>query len=99
MHLYFNVIKATTFMILFYAIHSVVNFAFMDSQIGMVGIAGIHTLVNLVATPLMLPFSEILVTLALKTIPIDEAEKREQEDQQGIRTLDPRFLSKPALCS
>lgn len=95
MHLYFNVIKATTFMILFYAIHSVVNFAFMDSQIGMVGIAGIHTLVNLVATPLMLPFSEILVTLALKTIPIDEAEKREQEDQQGIRTLDPRFLSNP----
>ena len=95
MHLYFNIIKATTFMILFYAIHSVVNFAFMDNQIGMVGIAGIHTLVNLVATPLMLPFSEILVTLALRTIPIDEAEKREKEDQQGIRTLDPRFLSNP----
>ena len=79
MHLYFNLIKATTFMILFYLIHSIVNFAFMDNDIGMVGIAGIHTLVNLVATPLMLPFSNLLVNMAMKTIPIDEKEKKEQE--------------------
>ena len=95
MHLYFNLIKATTFMILFYLIHSIVNFAFMDNDIGMVGIAGIHTLVNLVATPLMLPFSNLLVNMALKTIPIDEKEKKEQEEQEGIRTLDHRFLSNP----
>ena len=95
MHLYFNLIKALTFMILFYTLHSIVNFAFMDNEIGMVGIAGIHTLINLVATPLMLPFAQLLVTLALKTIPIDEKEKKEQEEQQGIRTLDPRFLSNP----
>ncbi|WP_081664770.1 Na/Pi cotransporter family protein [Butyrivibrio sp. FCS006] len=95
MHLYFNLIKATTFMILFYLIHSIVNFAFMDNDIGMVGIAGIHTLVNLVATPLMLPFSNLLVNMAMKTIPIDEKEKKEQEEQEGIRTLDPRFLSNP----
>ena len=95
MHLYFNIIKASSFMIIFYAINSVVHFAFMDTEIGMVGIAGIHTLVNLVATPLMLPFAQILVNLALKTIPIDEKEKKEQEEQQGIRTLDPRFLSNP----
>ncbi len=95
MHLYFNVIKATTFMILFYSINAVVHFAFMNSKIGMVGIASIHTLINLVATPLMLPFSDFLVYLALKTIPIDEKEKKEQEEQEGIRTLDPRFLSNP----
>ena len=95
MHLYFNLIKATTFMILFYLIHSIVNFAFMDNDIGMVGIAGIHTLINLVATPLMLPFSNLLVNMALKSFPIDEKEKKEQEEQEGIRTLDPRFLSNP----
>jgi phosphate:Na+ symporter len=33
--------------------------------------------------------------MALKTIPIDEKEKKEQEEQEGIRTLDPRFLSNP----
>ncbi len=95
MHLYFNVIKASLFMIIFYALNAIVHFDFMDDKIGMVGIAGIHTLVNLVATPLMLPFAQLLVNLALKTIPIDEKEKKEQEEQQGIRTLDPRFLSNP----
>ncbi len=95
MHLYFNVIKASLFMIIFYTLNAIIHFDFMDDKIGMVGIAGIHTLVNLVATPLMLPFAQILVNLALKTIPIDEKEKKEQEEQQGIRTLDPRFLSNP----
>ena len=95
MHLYFNVIKASVFMIVFYTLNSIIHFSFMDKEIGMVGIAGIHTLINLVATPLMLPFSDILVKLALKTIPIDEKERKEQEEQQGIRTLDPRFLSNP----
>ncbi len=95
MHLYFNVIKASLFMIIFYSINAVVPFRFMGDEIGMVGIAGIHTLINLVATPLMLPFASVLVTLALKTIPIDEKERKEQEEQQGIRTLDPRFLSNP----
>ncbi|SFC07783.1 Na/Pi cotransporter family protein [Butyrivibrio sp. YAB3001] len=95
MHLYFNIIKASLFMIIFYALNAVVHFAFMNDEIGMVGIAGIHTLINLVATPLMLPFASFLVELALKTIPIDEKEKKEQEEQQGIRTLDPRFLSNP----
>ncbi len=95
MHLYFNIIKATSFMVIFYALNAAIHFAFLDDKIGMVGIAGIHTLINLVATPLMLPFAGVLVALALKTIPIDEKEKREQEEQQGIRTLDPRFLSNP----
>lgn len=95
MHLYFNVIKAVLFMIIFYSLNAVLHFAFMDKEIGMAGIAGIHTLINLVATPLMLPFSGILVNLAMKTIPIDDKEKKEQEEQQGLRTLDPLFLSNP----
>ena len=95
MHLYFNIIKATLFMIIFYSLNAIIHFEFMDDKIGMAGIAGIHTLINLVATPLMLPFSGILVNLALKTIPIDDKEKKEQEEMQGIRTLDPLFLSNP----
>ncbi len=95
MHLYFNIIKAATFMIVFYAAHTIFNFAFMEQQAGMVGIASIHTLVNLVATPLMLPFSGILVSLALKSIPIDEKEKEQLEQEKGIAALDTRFLSNP----
>ncbi len=95
MHLYFNVIKAVSFMIIFYTIHSIVGFAFMYQQAGMVGIASIHTLINLVATPLMLPFSGLLVKMAYATIPIDEKEREEQEEMQGITKLDPLFLSNP----
>jgi phosphate:Na+ symporter len=95
MHLYFNVIKAVSFMIIFYTIHFFVNFAFMSSQAGMVGIASIHTLINLVATPLMLPFSGLLVKMAYRTIPIDEKEREEQQDMQNITKLDERFLTNP----
>ncbi|MCR5715308.1 MAG: Na/Pi cotransporter family protein [Lachnospiraceae bacterium] len=95
MHLYFNIIKASTFMIVFYALNAVLHFGFMEEAAGMVGIASIHTLVNLIGTPLMLPFSGVLVSLALKTIPIDEKERQEQEDAEVLTTLDTRFLSNP----
>lgn len=95
MHLYFNVIKAVSFMIIFYTAHTFVHFAFMNETAGMVGIASIHTLINLVATPLMLPFSGLLVKMALATIPIDDKEREEQEEMLGITKLDSRFLSNP----
>ncbi len=95
MHLYFNVIKAVSFMIIFYSINAFVHFEFLEHQAGMVGIASIHTLVNLVATPLMLPFSGLLVKLAYKTIPIDEKEKEQEESDTVLTALDVRFLSNP----
>ena len=95
MHLYFNIIKAFSFMLIFYIIHSIVDFAFMHQTAGMVGIASIHTLINLVATPLMLPFSGLLVKMAYASIPIDDKERQEQEEMQGITKLDPRFLTNP----
>lgn len=97
MHLYFNIIKAASFMIIFYALNAAFHFSFLSQQIGMVGIAFIHTAVNLVATPLMVPFSGILVKLALKTIPVDEREKEQQKEEQRLAGLDARFLSTPAF--
>ena len=95
MHLYFNVIKACSFMIIFYTLNAVIGFAFMNNNIGMAGIAGIHTLVNLVATLIMLPFSQVLVKLALKSIPIGEDEAQATKKDEKIQTLDPRFISNP----
>mgnify|MGYP002860187405 CR=1 FL=1 len=93
MHLYFNLIKAAAFMVIFYSLDAVFNYAFMDYQVGMAGIACIHTLVNLIATLVMLPFSGLLVKLVLKTIPVDEKEL--EEKAQEIAILDERFLSNP----
>lgn len=97
MHLYFNLIKALSFMIIFYSLNAVFHFSFLQIQAGMVGIATIHTLVNLVSTPLMLPFSGILVKLATATIPYDEREQKEMEERKEILILDPMFLSNPAF--
>ncbi|WP_081668207.1 Na/Pi cotransporter family protein [Butyrivibrio sp. MC2013] len=95
MHLYFNLLKAGTFMVGFYAINAFVHFAFLDNMASYAGPAIIHTLVNLVASPLMVPFSGLFVAMALKTIPIDEREQQEMEENAGITTLDDRFLANP----
>ncbi|WP_352397665.1 Na/Pi cotransporter family protein [[Clostridium] aminophilum] len=97
MHLYFNIIKASSAMIIFYSLNAIFHFSFLASAAGMVGIAGIHTLVNLIATPIMLPFSGILAKLALLTIPIDAKEKEIRESEQALAILDDRFLSNPAF--
>ena len=94
-HLYFNIIKALSFMIIFYGLNAVFHFALLDEPTGMVGIAGIHTLVNLVATPLMLPFSGLLVKMAMRSIPEDASEKEEEASARSLSVLDPRFLSNP----
>lgn len=97
MHLYFNIIKAASFMIIFYTLNAIFHFSFMGQQIGMVGIAFIHTGVNLISTPLMVPFSGILVKLALKTIPVDDKEREQQMEEQRLAALDQRFLTTPAF--
>ena len=97
MHLYFNIIKASSAMIIFYSLNAIFHFSFLASAAGMVSIAGIHTLVNLIATPIMLPFSGILAKLALLTIPIDAKEKEIRESEQALAILDDRFLSNPAF--
>ena len=95
MHLYFNIIKACSFMIIFYILNAFIGFAFLQDSAGMAGIAGIHTLVNLVATIVMLPFSQVLVKLALISIPIGDDEKASEKKEEKIQTLDPRFLTNP----
>lgn len=97
MHLYFNVIKASLFMILFYTLNAFLHFAFLQHQAGMAGVAMVHTMINLVATPLFVPISGILVKLAEKTIPVDEKEKKEAEKKKNIAILDPRFLHTPSF--
>ncbi len=92
-HLYFNIIGTTIFMIGFYAIHAVFPFAFMDAPANAMGIAVIHTTFNVVATTVLLPFADWLVKLAVFTI-------RDDEDVQKIddfQLLDERFLATPAF--
>ena len=95
-HLYFNVIGTIAFLIVFYAVNSFVQFEFMNGPATAFNIAIIHTVFNLFATLILLPFSNLLVKMACATIkddPIAEAEPTAEE--KAFRLLDPRFLKTP----
>jgi len=93
-HLYFNIIGTTVFMIIFYSINAVVSFDFFGDGAGPAGIAGIHTVFNVFATLILLPFAKGLEKLAYISIREDEDEKEKKE--MGS-LLDERFLEQPAF--
>ena len=99
-HLYFNLIGTIVFMLLFYAANAVFKFTFMDSAINAAGIATIHTIFNVTATVLLLPFSKVLVKLAMMTVREDKVEET-LPDNAGrvVRILEPRFLEMPAYAT
>lgn len=91
-HLYFNVIGTALFMIIFYGIHAVVHFAFLQDAANAAGIAAIHSLFNISATCILLPFAKGLEKLAVLTIKDTEEEKTDE-----FANLDVRFLETPSL--
>ncbi len=95
-HLYFNVIGTTIFMVGFYIIHAIVDFPFMSQMAAPTHIATVHTIFNITATLLLLPFSKQLVKLAVLTIPDEEVIVEKTHAQQVLGILDARFLDKPS---
>lgn len=93
-HLYFNIIGTTIFMIGFYSLNAVFTFDFIGEAAGPAGIAVIHSVFNVVATVILLPFAKGLEKLAYMTIREDEEEK---EKTQMSSLLDERFLEQPAF--
>lgn len=91
-HLYFNVIGTTVFMIVFYSLYAFIDFSFMHDAAGVAGIAVIHSLFNIGATILLFPFANMLEKLATLTIREDE-----EETTSEFARLDSRFLDSPAL--
>lgn len=99
-HLYFNIIGTTIFLIIFYTINAFVDFAFLDTAANAAGIAVIHSVFNITATIVLLPFSKVLVKLACLTIRDDKVEE-ELPDNAGrvVSILEPRFLEMPAYAT
>lgn len=91
-HLYFNVIGTVVFMIVFYSLNAFMAFTFMQEPANAAGIAVIHSLFNIGATLLLLPFAKGLEKLAMVTIKEGDKEKITE-----FARLDSRFLDSPAL--
>lgn len=94
-HLYFNLIGTTVFMITFYALNAAIGFSFMGEAIDAAGIASIHTIFNVFATIILLPFGSVLEKMAIMSVPSAPINKERTEFENNIRMLDTRFLDTP----
>ena len=96
-HLYFNLIGTIVFMIVFYVLNAAIGFPFMAEAANGAGIAVIHTVFNVCATLILLPFSGLLEKLACLTIKDDVVEVVETQADKDFKLLDVRFLDTPGL--
>ena len=93
-HLFFNVIGTAVFMIVFYTINAFIPFEFLNAPADAAGIATVHSLFNIGATLLLLPFGNQLVKLATWVI---KDSKEDQEKENIFKALDARFLDTPGI--
>ena len=79
----------------FYLLNSVMNFAFMasDVYVSPTTIAVVHTLFNILSTIILVPFCSLFEKLAVKTV----KSKKEEKERDIFATLDDRFLSMPSF--
>lgn len=91
-HLYFNIIGTVVMLALFYGINAVVHFTFLDDAVAPASVAVIHTVFNVVATAILLPFNKVLEKLACITI-------KDKDAEDDAPFIDERFLNTPAVAA
>ena len=97
-HLYFNLIGTIVFMVIFYTANMWVDFAFLNEAANPAGIAMIHSVFNVTATVLLLPFGKGLVKLACMTIRDKDSQKQKlTAEETELNLLESRFLDTPGL--
>ena len=98
-HLYFNIIGTALFMIVFYSINAFLHFDFLGDAATPAGIAVVHSVFNIAATLVLLPFAKVLEKLAYMSIKEDHTERKHgvQESEEELKKLDVRFLDQPGL--
>ena len=89
-HLLFNVVGVTAFVILFYGLGLFIDWKFLTQTVAPWDIAVIHTCFNVAATCVLMPMNKLLVKLAYLLIPSEGTPQREE-------LLDERLLGTPAV--
>lgn len=99
-HLLFNVIGTVIFMVVLLIFPQFQEktferwFSSPETQIAM-----FHTFFNVLCTLMFLPFTNVLVKLAILIVPETETEEKAEEPESGAKFvyMDKRFLNSPAL--
>lgn len=91
-HLYFNIIGAAVLMALYSILDAVFGFPFADKEIGMWGVASVHTIFKLLSIAMIAPFSKQLEHLAKISV-------REGGEISAVSLLDERLLDTPSVAA
>ena len=91
-HLYFNLIGSTLFLVVFYIITSMFEISAISQGVTPLGIAIVHTVFNVLATLILLPFTKVLAKIATATI---RDNKEEIAKGEKFQILDERLLVTP----
>lgn len=93
-YLYFNIVGSVLFMVPFYLLHAVTPMGFMSLPATALGIAVFNTVFKVASTVVQLPFTGLLVRLAVLTVR-DRGSEEDEEFQENL--LDERFLDYPPV--
>ncbi len=77
---------------IFYILHGVIGFDFMEQRASAMNIAVIHTLFNILSTIILLPFCSFFERLSIRLI-----KGQQEEGVDDFAALDDRFLAMPAF--
>lgn len=88
-HVAIKVIGMLVWLVVFYSLDMIFDFSFMDKEIGVIGIAGFHSIFNIVNTIILFPFSKQLVKLAHFFV-------KETDEEQEFK-LDERLMLTPPI--
>ena len=91
-HISFNLIGTAIFLSVFYLIHYLVGFKFIDEAINPVGIAMFHTAFNVATTVILLPFSKQLEQIARLVV-----RDKKTTEEAGQVLLDERLFQSPSF--
>ena len=89
-HLLFNVVGVTIFVLVFYGLGLFINWEFLNDTAAAWNIAVIHTCFNVAATCVLMPMNGLLVKLAYVVVP-------EVKENEKTELLDERLLGTPAV--
>ena len=89
-HLCFNIGGTIIWLSVFELVNLFVNFDFLNDQIGVMGIAVVHTIFNVLCTLTFLPFTKKLEKLACLIV-------RDDHKDQKFEVLDTRLYATPAV--
>ncbi len=100
-HLLFNIIGTTIFMVFIYAYQSLIGFSFWNEPIDMGGIANFHLIFNIISTILLLPCTGILEKLTMLIIKDKKSSIDDEENDNDyiaiLNTLDQRIIEIPRV--